>query len=213
MSLFYTDAENDIRLYVWKLEETCTVLYRLLGNQASCLEKQCEKRFRSETKKLEWLAVRVLLRIALGENVSVLYRSNGEPYLAGSNCKISISHTKQYVCLAIHPYRHIGVDIEAFSHRIDYLVSRIMHPSEKPDVPLAGDNATLYSLMIWSMKESVYKCLDMAMLDYQYGIRIDPFLLEKKGKTSATYRFKGFCYPLQVHYLYTSDYVLTWCQE
>ncbi len=213
MSLFYTDSENDMQLYVWKMEETSTELYRLLGNRASYLEEQCEKRFKSEKKKNEWLAVRVLLRMALGENVSILYRSNGEPYLAGSNCKISISHTKQYVCLAVHPYRHVGVDIETFSHRIDRLVPRIIHPSEKPAIPLAGDDATRYSLMIWSMKESIYKCLDMPMLDYQYGIRIDSFLLEKKGKTSVTYHFKGFCYSLQVHYLYTPDYVLTWCRE
>ena len=213
MPLFYQDVKDGIRIYVWKQEETANELCRLAGDAALCLKKEAEQRFKSGKRQLEWLAVRTLLRVAAGENGVICYRTNGEPYLKDSDCRISISHTGCFVCLAVHPFKHVGVDIEAFSHRVDRIVSRIVHPSEESRVPLSGDDATWYPLIVWSMKESVFKCFDMAELDYMHGIRIAPFSLSRDGQTRAAYLFKGFSYPLPVHYLCTSDYVLTWCRE
>lgn len=213
MSLFYKDVKDGIRIYVWKLEETAVELCRLAGDRDLCLKKEAEQRFSSDKRQLEWLAVRALLRVAAGKDVSIRYRVSGEPYLDGSDSRISISHTDRFVCLAVHPYRHVGVDIEAFSHRIDRVASRVVHPFEEPRVALSGDDATWYPLIIWSMKESVFKCLDMAVLDYMHGIRIVPFSLSGEGCTRAACLNMGFCYPLPVHYICTPDYVLTWCKE
>lgn len=213
MSLFYKDVNDGIRIYVWKQEETADELCRLAGDRGLRLKKEAEKRFKSEKRQLEWLAVRALLRVAAGKDAAIRYRINGEPYLEGSDCRISISHTDRFVCLAVHPFRHVGVDIEVFSHRIDRVVSHVVHPSEASCVPLSGDDATRYPLIVWSMKESVFKCLDMVTLDYMHGIRIAPFRLGVEGRTRAAYLHKGFCYPLTVHYISCPHYVLTWCRE
>ena len=213
MALYFKDIKDSLQLYIWKCEETIEELYCLLGDSAPALKKECEARFHNETKMQEWLSVRVLLRTVLGDHVTVGYRPNGEPYLTRSRLRVSISHTQGYVCIALHSVRHIGVDIEIFSNRINRLVPRIMHPFEKPFLPLSNDEATWYSLIVWSVKESVFKCLDIAILDYHHGIRLEPFRLSKQGDVNVSYHSPHFCYPIRAHYLCTSSFVLTWCEE
>ena len=209
MPLFYQSGSRDIQIYVWKLEESVDELCKISGISRS----EVDLRFNHSSRCCEWLAVRALIRTVLGPDVLVAYRATGEPYLQGSSLRVSISHTRGYVAVAFHPTCHVGVDIEYFSHRIDKLVGRIMSCGEKPSCELGADDKTWYYLLVWSMKESVFKALDISLLDYQTGIRVSPFMLGRSGEASVTYSYLNWHYPVDLHYLRTDDFVLTWCCE
>ena len=209
MPLFYQSGSRDIQIYVWKLEESVDELCKISGISRS----EVDLRFNHSSRCCEWLAVRALIRTVLGPDVLVAYRATGEPYLKGSSLRVSISHTRGYVAVAFHPTCHVGVDIEYFSHRIDKLVGRIMSCGEKPSCELGADEKTWYYLLVWSMKESVFKALDISLLDYQTGIRVSPFMLGRSGEASVTYSYLNWHYPVDLHYLRTDDFVLTWCCE
>ena len=73
------------------------------------------RRFTAAHRRLEWLAVRVLLYTLSGEEKEIAYHPSGKPYLADDSASISISHTKGYVAVALGlPGREVGVDIEQY---------------------------------------------------------------------------------------------------
>lgn len=75
--------------------------------------------FTAESRKLERLAVRVLLYVMLGEEKEIGYHPNGKPYLADSSFSISISHTKGYVAVLLgRPEKEVGIDIEFYGERV-----------------------------------------------------------------------------------------------
>ena len=81
---------------IWKIEESSEVLLSLLRNREEYLPQL--ELIRTEQRRREWLACRVLLQELTGGPVCVAYRPNGAPYLSGSSLHISISHTKGYAC-------------------------------------------------------------------------------------------------------------------
>ena len=76
------------------------------------------RRFTAAHRRLEWLAVRVLLYTLSGEEKEIAYHPSGKPYLADDSASISISHTKGYVAVVLGlPGREVGVDIEQYGER------------------------------------------------------------------------------------------------
>lgn len=215
MSIIKQIRDKELLIAVWKMDEPEVKLYELLGNSANSkrIREECNQKFSSDARKKEWLSVRVLLSQLLGENVVVAYRANGEPFLVDSEKKVSISHTRDYVAVAISTLYHVGIDIEIFSHRVDSIVDKIMIRAEKAPKKLDAESQTWHSLLVWSTKESVYKCLDIDTLDYKNGILISPFDLQSQGEMKAQYTNYNYHYMLYVHYRCMEDFVLTWCSE
>ena len=215
MSLCLHFKEEAVEVVVWRMNENLSEILALLSHDSQPLWEECSTRFpHSEHRQMEWFSVRLALKEIFGNVPRVAYRENGEPFLADRPGYISFSHTRGYAAVAFHPFRHVGVDIEHFSHRVDALVKRILHPSEFPlGSAGAAPISTWYALLAWSMKESAYKCLDLSFLDYQNGLRLVPFMISSEitGKSLMHYCHKGFRYPVRLSYHCASDYVLTWC--
>lgn len=212
MALALHIHDGDSYIYIWKMEETEEELYGMLGSAAESMREECMKKYNSSARRLEWLTVRALLLRVTGGCHKVSYRSNGEPFLLDSTRKISISHTRGYVAVALDDRHFIGVDIEFFSHRVNRIVDRFMTPQEHSKEPLDMERQTWYSLIVWSIKESVYKCLDINTLDYLKGISVAPFSLHA-DHTAVRYSLYNYPYSFLAHYRRTEDYVLTWCRE
>lgn len=73
-------TESSYKWGIWKASESLEELLALLPHK----EKYEEGigKFTAVSRKLEWLAVRVLLYTMLGEEKEIHYYSNGGPYLA-----------------------------------------------------------------------------------------------------------------------------------
>ena len=99
-------------LIIWAVREICEPVDDLLNLlQKKELYLPYLSQITSESRKKEWLTVRVLLKEMLGEEKEILYTSTGRPYLSDNSYQISISHTKSFVAVALHPEMKIGIDI------------------------------------------------------------------------------------------------------
>lgn len=133
-------------IYFWHIAENCDELSELVADNGVSLA-EVKNRFKSLFRQREWLATRALLKQTPHEGKEILYHKNGQPYLADRY--ISISHTKDYIALAVSEYP-IGIDIEKRERNAQSVIKAILQPQESG--VKAGE-----VLNIWVAKESAFK--------------------------------------------------------
>ncbi len=138
----------DVRLGLWKMNETIEDLF----NQYPFLSSEKDEIFKSNksnTRRLEILTERIMLREMFGRGVKLLHQSSGRPLLSdGKN--ISISHTKGLVAVMVSPDSLVSVDVEYVSDRVSRIVSHFLREDECADTRLS-------QLLHWCTKETLYK--------------------------------------------------------
>lgn len=206
MPLYRTYREGELLLGVWKADESVDELLEMLSCMSLYESRLAEL---SDYRKREWLAVRVLLKtLCGGEEKEIAYYPSGRPYLKDGSGYISISHTRGYVAVALHPSHEVGVDIEQYGIRVKKVSSRFIRPDEEPTLTQGDEIYTL--LLHWSAKETMFKLMDAEGVDLIEHLRILPFVPGTDGS------FEGCEYrtPQQrrfhIHYLTHPDFVLTW---
>ena len=83
---------------------------------------------------------------------------NGKPYLE-HDPYFNVSHSGEYVVLAIHPSFPLGVDIEHIDEKKIDAIKFVLDDEEK----CIDDTETLFR--IWSNKESLIKCMSKTISD------------------------------------------------
>lgn len=193
-------------LGVWKLSESLPEIEAMLS---SALVAEAGRRFKAPHRRLEWLAVRVLLFALLGDTKEVAYLPSGRPYLADGSMEISFTHTYGYVAVIIG-HRRVGIDIEQYAPRVHRVASRFVRNDEMITAYQGDDTWSL--LLHWSAKETVYKCIDIDGVDFREHLHVLPFTPQKEGSFTAleyrTPRRQSFT----IHYLLCADFVLTFCE-
>ena len=165
---------------IWRVTETAEELRSLLTEKSFT---QDFFNFKSPARQLEYLAVRVLLRELLGKECRVLHHESGKPYLENSLCRISISHTKGFVAVIIHPEKEIGIDIEYHSDRVKKVVGRFVSSDEmsliERKVSEIADNDIVEEfrinmyLLFWSAKETMFKMINSSEVDFLEHLSIN----------------------------------------
>lgn len=205
MALYLRRETSECLWAVWRMDESLEELEQALKDTPYVAE--AVQRFQSLQRRREWLTARLLLHTLTGRFPVVSYHPSGRPYLSDDSLQLSISHTKDYVAVILSPHT-VGIDIERVSRRVERVASRFVRDDECLS-SYQGDH--LYSLLLhWSAKETLFKCLDAAEVDFRHHLRIHPFQLQEQGTFDAEeYRTPGqlhFC----VHYLLHPDFVLTY---
>jgi phosphopantetheinyl transferase len=193
---------------IWKIEESWEELLR----QLDCPEAYLPvlKRYKADSRKAEWLAVRVLLKELTGSEQAIAYRNTGAPYLPDAAWHISISHTKGFAAVALSPDKPVGIDIEYHSERIHRIKSRFLCEDE---FQLLGDNPSTNELLVcWSAKETVFKMLDQKTADMQTDLHILEFkpLSLDKGMIIVQESISPQSSTFRIAYLITPDFVVTY---
>ncbi len=153
---------------VWHITESEKELLNFLPGE-SFYGEEVSRLFRAESRRREWLAVRVMLHRLLGEEVSICYREDGSPYLLGSPLRISISHSKNFAALALHS-ESVGVDIESLGGQALRLVDKFLS-AEEQSLLLVGDAESL-AVEAWSAKEAAFKFFGTGNPDLLNGITL-----------------------------------------
>ncbi len=193
---------------IWKIEETWEELLSLLTDKEAYIPFL--NRSKSDTRKAEWLAARVLLKTLLGKETLIAYHANGTPYLPESHLHISISHTKGYAAVLLNTHLNIGIDIEYISERIRKIYTRFLNKSELCLIGEQPDTETL--LVCWSAKETAFKMTGQASVDWRKDLQILSFnpivrqlsIREKLTPQSETY---------SINYMITPEFVITQSAE
>lgn len=206
MPLFLKDKTSACQWGVWKTDETPEELLAMLPHAERYQE--AVQSFKSEHRRVEWMAVRVLLYTLLGEDKTVAYYSGGKPYLADASASLSISHTKGYVAVVLGPWgKEVGVDVEQYSERVRKVVHKYMREDEETAVFLGTDTWSL--LLHWSAKETIFKCLNASEVDFRNHMRIMPFAIDKEGAFSAEEYRTPEKRRFTIRYFIFADFVLT----
>src|SRR5690606_21928204 len=102
---------------IWKMTETRN---ELLTFFAAALRGEADRhleKIRSERRSIEWLSTRIMLIQLLGEEKIIQNREDGSPFMEDGGHFISISHTRDYAAMLLHPDVPVGIDIEMRTER------------------------------------------------------------------------------------------------
>ena len=202
--LYYdTQFQQGTRIAIWHVTEDLDELFYLLPDDVSVRE-EANRRFKSQKRILEWVAVRVLLYDMLDRQVDIFYDDDGAPHLPDyEKMDISISHTKDYVAVALATEGEIGIDIEQIADRVEKVRERFVREDEQ------AQNINQL-LLHWSAKETAFKMLHRRKVDFLKHFKVLPFKEEQEG----TFQLQEFKTDdeqvLNVNYKIFPDFVLTY---
>ncbi len=122
-------------------------------------EKRKEKaeKYVKENDRLLSLGAGYLLKKYL-PNEEIIINENGKPYIPNGPF-FNISHSGDYVVLAIHQNREVGIDIEKIDNNQLDAIRFVLNKEEEK----IADPTTLFQ--IWSNKESLTKCMSVGLKD------------------------------------------------
>jgi phosphopantetheinyl transferase len=185
MPKYFHSTFEDGGVAIWHITETVDALYALLNTQRydSVLAT-----IRHETRRAEWLAVRVLLAEVLGDDKEIAYHASGRPYLVDDSWQISISHTKGYAAIAYHRQHGVGIDIERLSSRVERIADRFTSSEEALYIGECNKHQRMMLYLInWSAKETLYKLFDSpSMAEFKEVFHVAPYALAECGTMNAT---------------------------
>ena len=211
MALVFERAlDNDSSLLgVWKIEENKEeLLERLMMKPA---EMQMLNSFQNDTRKIQWLSVRTLIRTLL-QNPSIpleiKYDENSKPSLVKSNYHVSISHSKDKAAVLLSKNRWIGIDIEFIHPKIE----RVIHKFLSQDEINAADSCDkiLYYHICWCAKEALYKLNGRKGINFIGDIVIKPFICKGKGSFYASIKIDGEVREFLMEYYKLNEYMLVY---
>lgn len=163
---YTTISIGETQIYISEVvqnEDLLLQLYQLSENEKLTLEKYHNNRHR-----LQWLSYRLLLKNVLQEDFIIDYQPNGKPILRHPKKNISISHSFDYVAVALSNHA-IGIDIEKQSSRILNLKTKIANEKEQQKWDMQ-DYRILH--IIWGIKEAIYKKMDYPIKNYLTEITV-----------------------------------------
>jgi len=167
-------SQQGWRIAVWHVTESLDELLDMLPDDIS-VKNEAKERFKSESRILEWTAVRVLLFDMLDRQVQILYDDDGAPYLPEyEKMDISISHTKDYVAIGLAEKGEIGIDVERVADKVEKVRERFVRDDE--------DAQSLNKLLLhWSAKETAFKMMHRRKVDFIKHLKIQPFQEMEEG--------------------------------
>lgn len=185
MALFCKHQEGELLWGIWKIDEL----------------------LESDKRTRENAAIHALLVELCGEDKVIAHHKSGKPFLEDGLYHISISHTKGYAAVILHPSLEVGIDIEQYGDKVRRVRNKFLQPEEEEHL----DVGNIYQLLLyWSAKETVYKALGIDGVELKEHIRVSPFIfaeqgafkvMELKTKTKRLFMLK---------YLIHKDFVLTY---
>jgi len=198
---------------IWKMTESEEELRAGLSHP-ELFAKKIENLKPGGRRMLEVLAVRRAMKVLFyEEEKEVLYTEDGAPYLSDGPY-ISISHTEGYAAVIASKTAPVGIDIERRGERVQKVVSHFLRQEEIAVLELAEANCPQPNVdcqlslhLAWSAKESAFKILGKEYYDLQNLTTIQFVDFEKKIILLAV---KDLPKPLQIHFDFTDDYVLTY---
>jgi 4'-phosphopantetheinyl transferase len=197
---FYKKINSDHGwIGTWKLSETSKELDQLIQLRQEETERWVN--MRSEKRKVEFLAARALVKMALGDHAMVAYNGFGKPRLKNSKKYLSISHSDDFACVFISD-KKIGIDIEQADRNVERVASRFLHAEELKYISGLKDQQTA-KIAYWSAKEAIFKCADEHGISFSKQIRIKGFETRNEQKFTGVLHAKNntLFYDLHFHVL------------
>ena len=207
MPVILNKKEKNYHMGIWQVEEDFDTLF----SQVNLNEQDCNTLhgFQSNSRKIEWLSVRVLLKQILNNDSGIYYDNRRKPYITGNTKNISISHSNKITSVLISEHHKVGIDLEYMSHRIDRISDRFMNKKEYIN---CNKELVRYHLYIhWCAKEALYKICDKDGLNFKTNLIILPFEPEEKGVIKGHVIRGRQNEEFTLNYFKFDNYIVVWC--
>ncbi len=163
-------------IYSWNITESdCELLSLTTQLDISLPNIEAVK---SQTRRMEILAVNLLLCDIFDKPTEVAHHPNGAPYLPMHDCNISISHTKGVVAIAINYRYMVGLDVETIRERVLKIRDKFINEDEKAYIK--PDNLVA-NVIAWTSKEALFKVIPQDGIDFRQHLHLHEFHLPKEG--------------------------------
>lgn len=205
--VFKNQVGEETFLALWKMDEDTGSLEDLLipdENEAGFL-----KNILLEKRKKEWLAVRILIRLIAGSKHMVDYYENGQPYLPGTDYKISISHSKDIAGIILSKKFQPGLDIELISSRVEKIRLKFLSKPELKNIR-EGENFYKHMLAHWCAKETLVKICGDRTIDFIRYLKIFPFEYTGEGTFTGIIEKKTGREQHQLNYFEMHGNLVVW---
>jgi 4'-phosphopantetheinyl transferase len=159
---------------------------------------------RTEKRRKEFLAARILLNKVADNNVLVVYDENNKPLLSDKAYHISITHSKNFVAVMLHPEYPVGIDLEIRTNRVQNIYKRFLNTAEQKNFYNENDTSKLE--IAWSAKETLFKIIGKDVQDFAAELEIFSFPLNDSGTLNVLYLSGSRIYEL--YYLQNETYTL-----
>ncbi|PZR23658.1 MAG: 4-phosphopantetheinyl transferase [Flavobacterium psychrophilum] len=200
------NIDNDTRLLIWKNTES---LEEFLGHVT--LKDTCSMRvegMKSELHKKGFLGVRMLLQEIGYTDFDLFYDADGKPHLT-DGMNISITHSYAFSAIIVSK-NDIGIDMELQREKVITIADKFIEPEFNYLDPSHLTDYMRQLIVIWGVKEAVYKMISRAGLSFKQNIYVFPFeLKDKQGMTSVNYEDINESYPF--YFEEVEDFTLVYC--
>ena len=205
------ELDNDATIYVWHITESEEELRE--SNQIPDDELEELSYVGSESRRREMLATRALLNTIFDdERVYLGHHDNGRPYLQNLATEISISHTKDYVAIILHPDEDQGIDIESLDRDFSAVEKKALSEDEIDD--LSEKNRALQLAIYWCAKEAIYKRMSLSGVDFAEQIELERFTPHEEGELEATFYHKdGSEVEFELEYMVFDNHAMVWVMD
>ena len=157
---------EDIRLIVWEISESVNDLKTedLLSEDSLKLLNQRK----SEIHKKQFLAIRNILKELSIHDQDLVYDELGKPFIRNGQ-NISFSHSDMYAAVIIGK-QMVGIDIEIRRDKILKVKEKFL----EIELNYPGDLNSEKALIYWNIKESIFKTVSDAEIDFRKNILVLP---------------------------------------
>jgi 4'-phosphopantetheinyl transferase len=212
MPLYLTKNNTDgSQIAIWQMTESVNELFAL-AEASEKMNGEVEQ-LRTETRKKEWLTVRILLKdiLNIAHPDEVIYDDKGKPHLKKGNGHISFSHTKNFAAIIFHPDKNVGIDIEKIHERIEKISHKFVNDRESAFIKGNKRTETLHA--IWGVKEVLFKIYGKGGVDFRKHLLVHPFIAATEGTVDAEIRLESAASRLQINYFFGDGLVVVYgCQ-
>ena len=196
MPLYKTiTAEPDIRIRIWKIEETEAALAEGIALTSHCRERY--EGMSSELHRRGFLSIRHLMALEGYTDQDLYYDELGKPHLRDHSF-ISITHSYHFTGIVVSRSTQVGIDIEKQREKILRIAHKFTPISEYGS--MKEPHALMRKLtVVWGAKESLYKINSSQGLSFLQHIDIADFDLGT-GNTTGTIHHNGNLTHFEIHF-------------
>jgi len=164
-------------------------------------EKKWVNSFHLPKRKQEILGEIALKNHFFSSKDKIVHTNDGTPFISKSKKQISISHSHEYVIMAIADFP-IGIDLEKISTKVVRINTKFINEEEFERFD-SSDAKT--ATQIWTIKEAIYKAARQKGIDFRSDINIKVL-----GELSlAEVRIKNQWFTIEIHTFVIDDYVIS----
>lgn len=196
MPLLLIGQHSAASFAIWRMTETRDELEAIIGHDAAAA---AVAGITSPKRVMERLAARALFRTAYPAHYCpVRYDGDGRPFLPGSGMRVSFSHTRGHVAMALAPCA-VGVDIEQHGGKALRIASRFLNDGELARVN-ASPSPEVAAVAMWSAKETAYKIIGQSVYDFRRTLDVSPAVAAGEGDVIVTCKVADGRAALTLHF-------------